>query len=128
MCCYLLLSSSANFCLLCSKELKDSIALGQELQVPEEEIMQLKRELFTLMRSSAVEKVVVVPQVEKAALDTDNRWCCCGCKENAEKSDHFCAKTKLRIMAWCAEAGSEEGAGSSNPCMTCARSVDRLAH
>ena len=46
-------------------------------------------------------------------------WCCCGCKGDASKSTHYCAKTNLRIMGFCS-TGSE-GHGSSNPCKRCAK-------
>ena len=47
--------------------------------------------------------------------------CCCGCEQNASQSSQFCAKTQLRIMAWCAAAGGEEGFGSTSICKTCAK-------
>ena len=96
------------------KELERSIELGQELGFPEEEITLFKRELFTLMRSSAdVDKAVA----EKTAVQGE--LCCCGCNNNVAESIHFCTKTNRRMMAFCAASGGEEGYASKSLCRTC---------
>jgi len=105
------------------KELERSIQLGEELGLPKEEITLFKRELLTLMRSSAVDKAVLgKADVDKAVAEktaVQGELCCCGCNNNVAESNHFCTKTNRRMLAFCAASGSEEGYASKSLCRTC---------
>ncbi len=127
------------------KELEKAIDMAVLLELPQEEIRELRMELYKYTRGElccvkstpVAESTVAVPKVQppSVAVETSGQppsvaektavqeeLCCCGCGNNVAESAHFCAKTNRRILAFCVPRGSrcEEGYGSINLCGRCA--------
>jgi len=116
---------------------------GNEHALPETLYIAGFRRLMTLRSSSQREGGIMggcspEPQCKdqlrpsettpSSSSKTNRLLCCCGCGEDVSKSNHVCANTKRRVVAWHVAVGAEEGYGSVSICRRCEKlgAVDKV--